>query len=93
MSERADQILSLQKAVEWLMTQRDATASVRWMPGSPYGTGNKIHLCKLCFSIDLKYCSHNSRLSLSYREELEGKRCRLQEDLNQSLTEKDEACG
>ena len=61
--------------------------------GSPYGTGNKIHLCKLCFSIDLKYCSHNSRLSLSYREELEGKRCRLQEDLNQSLTEEDEACG
>ena len=59
-SERADQILSLQKAVEWLMTQRDATASARWLLGSPYGTGNKILLCKLCFSIDPKYCSHNS---------------------------------
>ena len=34
-SERADQILPLQKAMEWLMTQRDATASARWLLGSP----------------------------------------------------------
>ena len=77
-------------ADEWLRTQRNAATSVRWVLGSPYGTGNKIHLCKLGFFIDPNYYSHNSilRLSLFYSEELEGERSRLQEDLNQ--TEPDE---
>ena len=59
-SERADQILPLQKAMEGLRRQRDAATSVRWVLGSPYGVGNKVHVCKLVFLIDHNYCGHNS---------------------------------